>query len=151
MKSINLFFFAIISLLIITACDEVGPVVNIPPPVSFSVDAINVAPTGSATDSEIVGKISVKNETSEPLNLMWQKEDIGLPSGWQTAICDHMLCYGTHIVERPLMLEANQEIEIKFNFYPNRRRGQGSSRLSIYVAEDQENTIQTTTFSAEAN
>lgn len=117
---------------------------------SFSVTEIEMSPTGRAIDVDINGKIKVKNTSDAQINLYWVRNNIVVPNGWETALCDHELCYPVAVVERDLILEAGQEVELKLVFRPDGNVGTGSADLVLYDKADQAGTTKTYTFSAMA-
>ena len=154
MKNFKLFVLAILSigLFAIASCgtdDEGDPVAPTGP--SFTITDITLAATGRVTDTEVVGKVKIVNNTDAVLELMWERADVTVPSGWTTAICDHNLCYGAGIGTRELQLTANQEIELKLNFYPGGNGGSGSTDLTIYEASDKAGTSITKSFVCTVN
>ncbi len=118
---------------------------------SFSVTEVEMAPSGMSTDIELNGKVNVKNTSEEQINLYWLRNNISVPNGWETALCDHELCYPVATVERDLILEAGQEVELKLVFRPGGNRGSGSADLVLYDKADQAGTTVTHTFNATAN
>lgn len=144
-KLLSVAFFAIIALSI-TSCDTDS---NASEP-SFTVTEINYSATGNASDSDILAKVYVENTSEADITLHWVRQNVSVPAGWETAICDHNLCYPTATNEKDLVLTAGQKIELKFTFYPNDTEGTGTSDLVIYDTADQDATTATYSFSATA-
>ena len=147
MKSFKLLSILAIIVLSISSCstdpdEPTGP--------SFTVTEINYAGSGAATDSDILAKVYVENTSDADITLHWVRENVSVPSGWETAICDHNLCYPKTTGEEDLVLTAGQKIELKFTFYPNSVDGTGTADLVIYDTADQTGTTATYSFSATA-
>lgn len=118
---------------------------------SFTVTEVDMTPTGNSSDVELNGKMKVKNTSEEQVNLYWVRNNITVPATWETALCDHELCYPVATVERDLILEAGQEVELKLVFRPAGERGTGSADLVLYDKADQAGTTVTHTFTATAD
>ena len=117
---------------------------------SFTVTEINYTVSGNVSLSELNAKITVKNTSDATVTLYWVRQNVIVPTGWGTAICDHNLCYPENVNEHDLVLTAGQEIELKGVFYPNGTDGTGTYDLLMYDTADQANTEQTYSFSATA-
>ena len=147
MKSFKLLSILAIIVLSISSCstdpdEPTGP--------SFTVTEINYAGSGAATDSDILAKVYVENTSDADITLHWVRENVSVPSGWETAICDHNLCYPKTTGENDLELTANQKIQVKFTFYPNGADGTGTGDLVLYDKANQAGSTQTLNFSATA-
>ena len=118
---------------------------------SFTITEVDMAPSDVASAPEINGKIKVKNNTGEQINLYWIRNNVSVPTGWEATVCDHELCNPVSTTERDLILNADQEIELKLTFYANGTRGSGSADLVIYDKADEAGTTATYTFNATAN
>jgi hypothetical protein len=117
---------------------------------SFSTTEVTMSPLGTAADAELIGKIKVKNETASEITLKWVRQNVNVPTGWETAVCDHVQCYDKAMGERPLVIAANSEIELKLNFYPNGTAGTGTGELKLYDPANQTGTEKVFSFSATA-
>jgi|GEM_PF-6812176 hypothetical protein len=150
-KLLSLALFAVIALTIASCGTDDTPLTP-PTPAgpNFSVVEINYTAAGNATEAELVGKVSVTNTSAEDITLHWVRQNVVTPTGWTTAVCDHLQCYTPILEANDLLIEANTTIELKMNFYPDGIAGTGSSDLLIYDTADQANTEATYSFSAVA-
>lgn len=141
LKLLSLALFAVVAFTI-SSCSTDDYVVP------FTISAIDNDVVGSMNDSEIVGKFNITNNTGEQLTLRWVRQNESFPAGWESAICDHILCYDRALSERDLVLDANATEEIKFNFYPEGVSGSGTADLVIFDPANQELSTETVSFSA---
>ena len=141
LKLLSLAFFAVIAFSI-SSC---GPDEYVVP---FTISNINNDVNGSMNDSEIIGTFSITNNTDAELTLRWKRQNEDFPAGWESAICDHFLCYDRTLSERDLVLDANVTEEIKFNFYPEGVAGSGTADLVVYDPVNEVESTYTVTFSA---
>lgn len=114
-----------------------------PEPEKFTISSPD-AVTGAARDADIEAHAMLKNITSETITIRWTKTDDNLVSGWETAVCD-ILCYPPIELTRTYELTPNQEVDLKFHFYPNEMPGVGSSKLKIQL-EGKPDTEKVVTF-----
>ncbi len=152
MKNLKFFYLAILAMGFFTfsSCgDDEGTTTPSGP--SFTITDVTLDASGRANDAEIVAKVMLKNNTDAVLDLEWERTNENVPMGWATAICDHNLCYPPDVDSRALQLNANQEIELKFNFYPDNNTGNGSADLTLYEAADKAGTSVTKSFTGTAN
>jgi hypothetical protein len=148
MKNFKILTIALLSVMLtIGACAPDDTEDNTP---KFEVTEVTMTPSANATEVEINGKIKVKNISSATVNLYWARKNVNIPSAWETAVCDHELCYPNTVGERDLILEAGQEVELKAVFRPNGLAGTGSVDLSVYEKGKQSTTEKTFTFTATA-
>lgn len=143
LKLLSLALFAVVAFTI-SSCSPDDYVVP------FTISAIDNDVTGNMGDTEIVGKFNITNNTGEQLTLRWVRQNVDFPAGWESAICDHILCYDRALSEKDLVLDANATEEIKFNFYPEGVSGSGTAELVIYDSVNQELSTETISFSATA-
>jgi hypothetical protein len=144
-KLLSLAVFAIIALTIASCSTDPEPTGP-----NFSVTEINYTVTANASEPELIGKVSITNTSSEAITLHWVRQNVVTPSGWATAVCDHIQCYPLEVDEKDLPIDAGATIELKMNFYPDGIDGTGSCDLVIYDIADQENTKATYSFTATA-
>lgn len=143
LKLLSLAFFAIVAFTISSCNDDPGETYVVP----FTISAVDADVVGSMNDGEIVGKFNITNNTGEQLTLHWVRQNVSFPTGWESAICDHILCYDRALGERDLVLDANATEEIKFNFYPEGIAGTGTADLVVYDSVNQTESTQTISFS----
>jgi hypothetical protein len=146
-KLLSLALFAMVALTIASCSTDPGTTPTGP---NFSITEINYTVSGSVTEPELVGKISITNTSSEAITLHWIRQNVATPTGWATAVCDHIQCYPVGIAEKDLPIDAGATIELKMNFYPDGNDGTGSCDLVIYDTADRTNTEATHSFSATA-
>ncbi|MFK7947325.1 MAG: hypothetical protein AB8G11_07045 [Saprospiraceae bacterium] len=147
LKLLSLTVLAIVAFMI-SSCDPDEPeeVYVVP----FTISDIVTDASGSANDNEIVTTFKVTNNTGEALTLRWVRDNVSFPTGWESAICDHLLCYDRELSENNLELDANATVEIKFNFYPESVDGTGTVDLEVYDPVNRTESTETISFSATA-
>lgn len=143
LKLLSLALFAVVAFTI-SSCTEDEPTYVVP----FTISNINADAVGSMNDVEIVGTFDITNNTGEELTLNWIRGNVDFPAGWESAICDHILCYDRALSENELVLDANATVEIKFNFYPEGVSGSGTADLEVYDSVNRTESTQTVSFSA---
>jgi hypothetical protein len=147
MKNFKLLSLALLAVVALTVA-SCGP--DEPAEPNFTVTEINYTVSGNVSESELNAIVYVENTSSETITLYWNRQNIVVPSGWETAVCDHNLCYPSNVIEHDLVLTAGQKIELKMVFYPNNVDGTGSCDLKIYDTADQTNTEAVYSFTATA-
>lgn len=140
-----------VSMTVYSCGDDTDDGTSEPAGPSFSVTEVDMEPVGSINDVEINGKIKVKNTSDAQINLYWIRNNITVPTGWETALCDHELCYPTSVVERDLILDVDQEVELKLVFRPDGNRGPGSADIVLYDKADRAGSEKTYSFTATTN
>jgi hypothetical protein len=150
MKNLKLLSLALLAVVALTiaSCSPDEP--DEPTAPKFTVTEINYTATANASEPELITKISIKNTSSEAITLHWVRQNVVIPTGWATAVCDHIQCYPVEVDEKDLPLDAGATIELKMNFYPDGIDGTGTCDLVIYDKADQTNTTGTYSFSATA-
>lgn len=144
MKSLKLLSLALIAVVAFTISSCSTDDYTVP----FTISDISADAVGSMNDSEIVATFNITNNTDEELTLRWVRENVSFPSGWESAVCDHILCYDRALSENDLVLDANATEEIKFNFYPEGVNGSGTADLVIYDPANQAESTETISVSA---
>ena len=144
LKLLSLAFFAIVAFTISSCNDDPGETYVVP----FTITELDYDGEGSASDGEILATFEITNNTAEQLTLHWVRQNLDLPTGWETAICDHILCYDRALSEKDLVLDANKTEEIKFTFYPEGVAGTGTAELEIYDTVNRTESSQILSLSA---
>lgn len=114
----------------------------------FTVNPSPVNVTGDANTSLIEASSKVINNTSEVLNLRWERIE-EIPSEWQTLICDNQLCWGPAKSSNDFTLQPDEQGDMKPNFDPNGVVGTGVVRMLIYDPLDSLNTVQEHTYTCD--
>ena len=73
----------------------------------------------SGQDLDITNHGFVFELSGNPNDLQWKRNEIYLPEGWGSAICDYERCYFQWVGERPLNLSANQQSTFDVHLYNN--------------------------------
>lgn len=145
-KLLSLAFIAIVALTVSSCNEDPGEVYSTP----FTITEINYSVEGNASTTDLLSKFTVANTTAEAITLRWVRQNVSVPTEWGTAICDHNLCWDRTVSEQDLEIPANDEVEIKFTFYPENTSGSGTAELVLYDKANQSESTQTLTLSATA-
>ncbi len=105
--------------------------------------ADTVITNGSATDFEIVAYSTIRNLTSNPINLRWLRTQNSFPQGWQAAICDNITCHAPITDSSDFTIPANGTAPIDLHFYPNNSVGSGNAVVRVFKPSDRANAVQT--------
>ena len=109
MKQILLLFSLFLSLSLFAQSNEVT--------LSMTVPEGDLTVNGD--EVQVIGKGTIKNESSDTVFLTWKRTVIELSEGWETAVCDKNLCYIPTIEEMELVLAAGEESIFNIYIYPN--------------------------------
>lgn len=112
----------------------------------FTVTPSPVSVDGDANASSIDASSKVVNNTDNTLNLRWERIVISTPDGWDTAICDNVLCWSPQTSTKDFTLTSGEEGDMKVNYRPNGVVGMGEVNIRIYDPLDSLNTVQEHTY-----
>lgn len=87
-----------------------------------------------ATDDDVTAKGTIKNESADTVTLIWKRDSIKIPEGWETAVCDKNLCYVPAIEEMELVLAGGEESNFDVHVYPN-MSSEGSAFVEVSVTD----------------
>ena len=115
--------------------------------VSASVMAQNVTITpaqayitGLPTETAIKAESWLQNNTTSDIDLVWVRENVQVPAGWETAVCDINLCWGPTLGTTSFTLPPtpthNAGAILDLQFRPNGIEGSGSAEIGVYNASD---------------
>ena len=86
--------------------------------------------SGVTSDYEIIVKATIRNNTTNPINVGWKRFVNNLPSGWSASICDITNgCYAPSVDSQTLNLPAGSSTRLDVHFYPNGNLGSGLARV----------------------
>jgi len=117
----------------------------------FTVTPSPVSVEGIATASSIDASSKVVNNTSNTLELRWERVVISMPNGWASAICDNVLCWSPATSSKDFTLAPGEEGDMKVNYRPNGVVGAGEVHIRIYDPLDSLNTVQEHTYLCDAS
>ncbi len=103
---------------------------------SVTIRPSNERVEGDPADQFIKVIGHVRNAGTTPLDLTWVRENVNVPSGWTTAICDPNLCWSPMLGTADFTLDPTPSASIGENmymqFYPNNVEGLGSADIAVY-------------------
>jgi len=94
---------------------------------------------GEETNADIYRFTHIKFTGADTTTFVWVREEVNVPNGWETAVCDINLCYLSNVSTEEFKLNPNQEGELYPHFYTNNTTGTGSLRIVIYEKENPAN------------
>lgn len=101
-------------------------------------------------DKEVAPSVSIRNLSSQPLELRWEIKKTNLSEGWQAVVCDHQ-CYTSLVQSKTFTMQPNEVLhDFKVSFRPNGKEGIGHLELLLYVAGEKQGSQQSITFSGAA-
>ncbi len=108
---------------------------------------------------EIKGKATLKNTSSQTKRIVWQRNIISLPNGWQSLVCDINQCWTSGVNASPdtIVLAANGTSNLDAYVRPNQISGSATIELKATEVGNAANTVTgrylftTTTSSRELN
>lgn len=95
-----------------------------------------IVPEVSSDSSQVIGYGRVKNEAAETRTYRWVRTIRSLSDGWETAVCDTVLCYLPHIDSMEFELSAQLEANLNVYVYPN---GTAGSAIVDVLVKDVDN------------
>lgn len=73
----------------------------------------------------------ITNSTGINLNLKWTRNEISMPTGWTTNVCDKNNCYGINTSTQSFFLDNGEEGLLKPLFNPNGTVGTGIIGIAV--------------------
>jgi hypothetical protein len=98
---------------------------NLKTQAQFSIDEDSLFTSGSYSDFELVAHTKIRNTTSNPDTLIWNRIVNSLSPNWTSAVCDIYNCHGETVDQYAFTLPANHVGDISFHLYPNGFKGTG--------------------------
>ncbi|MBP7821284.1 MAG: T9SS type A sorting domain-containing protein [Saprospiraceae bacterium] len=101
--------------------------------------------SGTTTEVDIIAHAEVKNETNEPITILWVRDNSSIVDGWKTKVCDANLCYLTSVsqcpVGSPVTIAAGELSRMDVHLNPNGIQGNGKVGIDIVSADNPAVTI----------
>ncbi len=95
---------------------------------TYTVQPIPVVTTASLQDDpndpntpnpgDVVGHAEVVNNSTANVNITWVRNELIMPDGWRTGICDINTCYGMEVNREAFMLSPGQKGTLDVHLYP---------------------------------
>jgi Secretion system C-terminal sorting domain len=105
----------------------------------FTSDPVgNVFTEGSPVQTIVTGVAHVQNNTNAPIEVRWVRENVNLPMGWTSSVCDLNLCWSSTTNTQTFIIEPTRgtgEI-LDVQFSPNGIEGLGRADVACYRASD---------------
>lgn len=73
---------------------------------SLNVENANLFNPATGENTKIECKFKITNNTDETIEIKWVKEDIQMPAGWESNICDINACYTPKVLTKSFELPA---------------------------------------------
>ncbi len=92
---------------------------------------------------EIKGKATLKNTSSQTKRIVWQRNIISLPNGWQSLVCDINQCWTSGVNASPdtIVLSANGTSNLDAYIRPNQISGSATIELKATEVGNTANTV----------
>lgn len=92
---------------------------------------------------EIKGKATLKNTSSQTKRVLWQRNIISLPSGWQSLICDINQCWTSGVSVSPdtIVLAPNGTSNLDAYIRPNHASGSATIEIKVTEVNNTANTV----------
>ena len=103
-------------------------------------DSVVVFDCVPGADFDIINHGFVTDLSGSSNDLYWVRNEIYLPDGWGSAICDYERCYFQTVGERSLDLTGNQMSTFDLHLYNNNVQTGDSAVIEICVFEDGDTT-----------
>lgn len=98
----------------------------------------NIYVSGLPTETIITAEAHVINSSANPINIAWVRENVNLPTGWKTSVCDLNSCWSSSLSTQEFILpptSAGSPGEIMHvQFKPFGVEGSGRVDVALYVA-----------------
>ncbi|MBK7225904.1 MAG: T9SS type A sorting domain-containing protein [Saprospiraceae bacterium] len=87
----------------------------------------------------------IRNQSGQNLELLWEREDVILPTDWESFVCDNNQCYGSFTVKCPLdnpnNLIPSQNMVADVHAYDNAKEGSAYIKLHVFEKADTNSRI----------
>lgn len=93
---------------------------------------------GLPTDAIITAEAHVSNSSANPINVTWVRENVNMPVGWKTSVCDLNSCWSSSLSTQEFLLQPTPsglpgEI-MHVQFKPVGIAGTGRIDVALYQA-----------------
>jgi Secretion system C-terminal sorting domain len=91
---------------------------------------------GAPSDAIITAEAFVSNTTTAPIDVTWVRENITMPTGWKTSICDLNLCWSSSTNTQSFLIDptplhaAGESMHVQFK--PFNVAGDGHIDVALY-------------------
>lgn len=92
---------------------------------------------------ETRGKATLKNTSSQTKRIVWQRNIISMPNGWQSLVCDINQCWTSGVNASPdtIVLAANGSSNLDAYIRPNQISGSATIELKATEVGNAANTV----------
>jgi Secretion system C-terminal sorting domain len=94
--------------------------------------------SGSPVETIITAEAHVINTSANPINVTWVRENVNMPTGWKTSVCDLNSCWSSSLGTQEFLLPptpAGTQGEIMHvQFKPFNVEGTGQVDVALYQA-----------------
>ena len=138
----NLCLTALAATILFSACkkDETteSPVYKVP----FSISDNTSSSSARAVEFEIEAKVGFKNLTENTIQVVWERFDVVMPEGWESAVCDNELCHVPTVSTKIMQVSPFEEFDFKSVMRPGGVTGTGSCKIRLYDKADSARSVQ---------
>ncbi len=118
--------YTLVFIFILSTASLFGQLVITPSPAS-----------ASGPSSGLVKAIAeVENTSANPIDCRWERINVNIPSGWQTAVCDKIRCHAAGIYTEEFTLDPGEVGNMSVWFSPNNIDGSGMVEVWVYDITD---------------
>ncbi|HMQ59157.1 MAG TPA: T9SS type A sorting domain-containing protein [Flavilitoribacter sp.] len=107
--------------------------------VSFTIDTVIVQNITPDT-SDAAGHSKVKNNGIQVKNFKWERTEIQITDGWQSAVCDKNQCYFPEVATKEFTLGPSEEGTMDVHAYPNNLEGAAVIQVVVTDLVNSNNT-----------
>lgn len=80
---------------------------------------------------ETIGYATLTNESGQPLNITWTREEVMLPEGWTSAVCDFNICHLDWVSTQNFNAPIDGEGDLDVHIYPN--GSEGAAVIAVHL------------------
>lgn len=110
---------------------------------SFTLSAqVSISPSPvsvegiTAADVDVAGYSTMTNDASEERVYVWERTEISISDGWESAVCDKNNCYFSGVSTKEVTMAAGEEGAMDIHVYPNGNEGAAVVMIKIYDKAD---------------
>lgn len=108
------------------------------------VDSARIT-SGTVADYSLTNPVQIVNNSSDSLNMAWERFDESMPSAWEISSCTPMGCAPIGVSNGSYVLDPVNSLSDYHNchFYPNGAMGSGEAKIRIWNTVTLEEAIVT--------
>ena len=138
----NLCLSALAATILFSACSKdkttESPAYSVP----FSISENTAEYSARAIEFEIEAKVGFKNLTEKTIEVVWERFDVVMPEGWESAVCDNELCHIPTVSTKVMQVSPLEEFDFKSVMRPAGIAGTGNCKIRLYDKADSARSVQ---------